>query len=584
LVEDIERDEPLAALRPLALGLGVRALHSTPLITGSGRVLGVLTVLLTRTGPPDERLRRLTDLCGGQAAALVEREQALSLARETQQRFEVALQSSSVAFTILSPVHDDDGGIVDFAWNYANPAAAALIGRPTHELVGQRIRDVLPHAWDEPGFFDRYVQVSLHGHTAEFDTMTRNPGDQRWLHVIASPLNGSVVLWFTDVTQRREEQRALQDADRRKDEFLATLAHELRNPLAPIRHAADIINDPAASEPQRQWSLTVIERQLRHMALLLDDLLDVARITRGTLPLRRERCEVRPIVEAAVETARPLFSERQHRLVLDLPDEPLWLDVDPLRIAQVLGNLLVNAGKYTPPGGQVVLSARRDAGDVVLAVTDNGKGLQPDDCERVFEMFVQLPSTDKRPQGGLGIGLALARKLMSLHGGQLDAYSAGPGLGCTFTARLPAMEADATSVTAPDVPRAHSPAPAKLPALQRILVADDNHDAADSLAMLLRLEGYDVEVAYDGSEALAAYSRFTPQVALLDMSMPGHSGAEVAAQIRRQRDGGSITLVAISGFGRQRDRELALAAGFDHHMTKPVHWGTLQALLNPFAV
>jgi PAS domain S-box-containing protein len=578
-VADIEQDESLLELQPLARALGVRSVHNTPLVAaGEGQVVGVLTVLGQAVGLPGERLMRLTDLCAAQALALIEREQALSLAREAQQRFEVALQSSSVAFSILAPVRDEAGQIVDFAWSYANPAAAALIGRSAHELRGRHILDVLPQAWDEPGFFDRYVRVVEHGDTAEFDTQTHRPGRKRWLHVIASPLNGLLVVWFADITQRREEQQALQDADRRKDEFLATLAHELRNPLAPIRHAAEIIGDPAASAAQRDWSVAVIERQLQRMALLLDDLLDVSRITRGTLPLRRERCELKAIVESAVETAHPLFSERRHSLVLALPDAPVWLDVDPLRIGQVLANLLVNAAKYTAPGGRVVLGARREGADVVIDVTDNGQGLRPEDCKRVFDMFVQLPTAKGRAQGGLGIGLALARSLMGLHGGRLEASSAGPGQGCTFKARLPAAAADARSAPLPAAPDAEAGTPPASPR-GRILIADDNRDAADSLAMLLALDGYEVQVAYDGREALARCGSFQPHVALLDMSMPEGSGAEVAASIRDQRAREPITLIAITGLGQQRDRLNALAAGFDHCLTKPVEWARLKALL-----
>lgn len=579
VVEDIEGDASLSSLRPLARALGVRAFHSTPLLAGGeGQVLGVFTVFTEAAGAPGERLMRLTDLCAGQAVALIEREHALSLARETQQRFEVALQSSVVAFTILAPVRDESGRVVDFAWSYANPAAAALIGLPVQALVGQRVLDVLPHAWDEPGFFERYLQVAEHGGTAEFDTRTHNPARQRWLHVIASPLNGSVVLWFTDITERLTEQQALHDADKRKDEFLATLAHELRNPLAPISHAADIIGDAAASDSQRHWSLQVIERQLRHMTLLLDDLLDVSRITRGTLPLRKERCELRRIVEAAVETSRPLFGQRRHRLALELPDEPMWLDVDPLRIGQVLGNMLVNAAKYTPPGGQVVLNAQREAGELVLTVTDNGVGLRTEDCERVFEMFVQLPSAQGRSQGGLGIGLALARNLMALHGGRLTAHSAGLGCGSTFTARLPSFEADVSAVVAAEESISSDAIP-NPGSGQRVLVADDNRDAADSLATLLRLEGCEVQVAYDGTEALARFMTFRPQIALLDMGMPGSSGAEVAATIRKTQEGQHVTLVAITGFGQQRDREIAVAAGFNNHLTKPVPYSQLRTLL-----
>jgi PAS domain S-box-containing protein len=424
VVTDVEEDARFSALRPLLRMLGLRAVHSTPLLAGdavtghaSGRVLGTLTVLMAAPGAPDDRLLRLTDLCAGQATALIEREVALSQARESQHRFDVALQSSSVAFTILAPVRDETGCICNFAWTYANAAAARMIGRPAHELVGRQVTEVLPKAWEEPGFFARYARVSEDGSTDEFDTCTRGPGPVRWLHVILSPLNGSVVVWFADVTQYRQQQQALEDADKRKDEFLATLAHELRNPLAPMRHAADTLSNAAASPAQQRFSLAIIERQLKHMALLLDDLLDVSRITRGTLALRRSTSALSSIVDAAVETSGPLFSSRGHSLVLALPEEPVWLDVDTLRIAQVLGNLLVNAAKYTEPGGLVRLSACVEGSEVVLAVTDNGRGLRPEETERVFGMFMQVHAAEAGVQAGLGIGLALARTLVQLHKG-----------------------------------------------------------------------------------------------------------------------------------------------------------------------
>ncbi|HEU4460059.1 MAG TPA: ATP-binding protein [Methylibium sp.] len=569
-----------AALEPLARSLGWPAPQPVPLVARERtQRLGVLVVLDAPAGP-DERARRLADLCAVQAAALIERDRALSLARDTQRRFEVALQSSAVAFTILAPVRDADGRLIDFAWTYANPQAAALIARPVEELVGRRVREVLPHAWDEPGFFERYVRVSEQGVPTEFETRSSKPGSPRWLHVIVSPLGDSLVVWFADVTQRRQEREALQDADRRKDHFLATLAHELRNPLAPIRHAVALLRHPAASEAQRDSSLAVIERQQRHMALLLDDLLDVSRVSRGTLPLRRVRTGLQGIVDTAVETARPLLDARGHALALELPGAPVLIDADPLRLAQVLGNLLVNAAKYTPPGGHVKLAARVEAGELRIDVSDDGQGLSPDDCERVFGMFTQLPANEGGPQGGLGIGLALARNLMQLHGGRLEAHSEGLGRGSTFTACLPLPARQAATVA--EAPPVLAAIPAACSAC-RVLVADDNRDAADSLALLLSIDGHEVQVAYEGQEALRRYADFRPQIALLDLDMPGRSGAEVAREIRRQQAAEPVMLVAITGYGQAGDRSSAIDAGFDHHLTKPVELARLQALMRQAA-
>jgi signal transduction histidine kinase len=371
-----------------------------------------------------------------------------------------------------------------------------------------------------------------------------------------------------------EQQNRLREADRRKDEFLATLAHELRNPLAPIRQAAMITRSEAATEAQKRRSQDIIERQVRHMALLLDDLLDVSRITRGKLELRREPTPLSVMVEATVEAARPLLEARRQTLRVELPDPDLWLDADPMRVEQVLSNLLGNAAKYGKPDGTVSLVARRDRGVAVIEVRDDGIGIPPDALESVFEMFTQLPRTDGRGAGGLGIGLALSRGLAVLHGGNLVAHSDGPNQGSTFTLTLPL-----------DTLAEHTgPAPVPVPgrvagAPRRILVADDNHDAAETLAEMLRMGGHEVTVAFDGTQALDRFRAVRPDVALLDIGMPGLTGNEVAQAIRALPEGRDAMLVAVTGWGQDRDREATGQAGFDHHLTKPVDPQRLGELL-----
>jgi PAS domain S-box-containing protein len=399
-----------------------------------------------------------------------------------------------------------------------------------------------------------------------------------------------VVLVFRDATSERAAQNALRLADRRKDEFLATLAHELRNPLAPIRQAAGLAAHPNATPEQIKWSHAVIERQTVHMARLLDDLLDVSRITRGHLEVRRARTSLKAVVEDAVETARPVIDARKHTLTVDLPATPIELDVDSLRIAQVLGNLFTNAAKYTAPGGIIRLAAERDGNSVLIRVIDNGIGLAPEDLPKIFEMFAQVKPTLDRKDSGLGIGLALSKALVQLHGGTLEGRSAGLGKGSEFSVRLP-LAAGKADAGAPAVPAAAAqpsavaaptaaPAEARPVRKMRILLADDNRDACESLEILLGIEGHEVRVAYDGERALEEIESFRPDVALLDIGMPKINGYDVAAAVRNKPWGESVRLVAVTGWGQADDRARALAAGFDAHFVKPVDVAALQEFCN----
>jgi signal transduction histidine kinase len=386
--------------------------------------------------------------------------------------------------------------------------------------------------------------------------------------------NAGRVWSIRDVTAHRQAETALRDADRRKDEFIATLAHELRNPLAPIRQAALISKAPAATEAQKRWSHDVIDRQVQYMSLLLDDLLDISRVTRGTLVLRMQPTELAAAVDVAIETARPIIDARRHVLSVDLPHEPLQFSADPLRVAQILSNLLTNAAKYTKPQGQIRLSARCDSGQLVIRVADSGVGISPENLPRVFRMFSQLHPTMDRAEGGLGIGLALAKGLVELHGGTIEAASAGLGYGSEFIVRLPVTG----NPCSPKVSCAAATAQATV-TRRRVLVADDNRDSAETLAMLLRVDGHEVVIAHDGSAALAAFASFIPDVVLLDIGMPGTNGYEVAEEIRHSQPGAHIKLIAITGWGQESDKERAFAAGFDHHLTKPVDTRQLSELL-----
>jgi signal transduction histidine kinase/ActR/RegA family two-component response regulator len=571
--EAIERHAEESILdrhRALAAERNLQGLHSVPLLSAQGEVMGVLSVMHDQPLEHCERERRLAEVCAASAAVVVERERARAAAIKNERRFSVALESSAVPFTILAPVRRSDGLIVDFTWTYLNPAAARALGREVAEVIGRSIGTVLPRAWDAPGLLARYVCVLESGEQCEFEIQTAAT-DQgvRWYNVLAAPLQGSVAVWFTNVTHRKKYEETLREADRRKDEFLATLAHELRNPLAPIRQGVRIAAATQATDAQRRWSHAIIERQVQHMSLLLDDLLDVSRIGRGTLLLRKSHELLSLVMDTAAEAARPHLEAKRHRLEKSLPPTPVILEIDPVRIAQVLGNLLTNAAKYTDPEGQILLSAQREGPDFVIRVKDNGIGLTAEQQTHIFDMFSQVPAALEQSQGGLGIGLALARGLIELHGGTIRASSAGLGHGTEVIVHLPGSCIVNDRGDGPE-PLAAPPVAAREDLKRRILIADDDVDAADSLAELLRIQGHEVHVVYDGATALATFARVDPDAVLLDLGMPNKSGLEVARAIRQQAGGQRATLIAVTGWAQERHRRLALEAGFDHHLTKPM--------------
>ena len=570
-------EQVLSAHRALARQKGFNSLYSTPLLSADGEMLGMISVLYLESHQPSEREIRLSEVCATTAAAVIERERVRAAAARNEQRFTVTLESSAVPFNILAPVRDGQGRCIDLRWDYLNPAAARTLGARVEDVTGRCVREVLPRNWETPGLLERYIGVIDRGEQHEFEVESASRKNV-WFHVIASPLHGAAAVWFADISKLKAQELELQEADRRKDEFLATLAHELRNPLAPIRQATRITRAATATDAQKQWGHDVIERQVQGMALLLDDLLDVSRITRGTLLLRKSTVTLASVIDGAVESARPHIEAKGHRLAIDVPERALMLDVDPLRVSQVIGNLLTNAAKYTDPGGRIALLARREGAQLLIRVSDNGVGLPAEQLGRLFEMFSQLPTASGRSQGGLGIGLALSRALVRLHGGEIEARSDGLGLGSEFTVRLPAS-CLAASVAAEGSDSATQAATARGATGLRILVADDNRDTAQSLQQLLRLSGHEVQLAYDGEEALAAFKRDEPDVALLDIGMPRLSGLDVARAIRSLPAGQRAIMIAITGRGQARDRRDALEAGFDHHATKPVDPAHIQDLI-----
>ncbi|WP_323140876.1 PAS domain-containing hybrid sensor histidine kinase/response regulator [Massilia phyllosphaerae] len=381
-----------------------------------------------------------------------------------------------------------------------------------------------------------------------------------------------------DLIDRLRTEQALRDADRRKDEFLATLAHELRNPLAPISNAMILLRPNGDHRRRADHLIGMVQRQVRHIVRLVDDLLEVSRITRGKIELRRTPAVLADILHAALETTRPLIEQAGHRLRADLPDEPLVLDADSVRLTQVFSNLLNNAAKYTPPGGDIALAARRVGPEVEVSVRDNGIGIPAAMLGRVFDIFVQGDRNGdgsnggNGSNGGLGIGLTMARSLVELHAGRIEARSDGPGLGSEFVVRLPLLLHTPADAPAPDT--ASAPLSGR-----RLLVVDDNRDAADSLALLLSSSGAEVRVGYGGEEALAAIAGWAPDAAIIDLGMPGIDGCQLAGMLRADLRYRGMLLVALTGWGQRADRERSRACGFDAHLTKPAEIAALTACL-----
>ena len=408
----------------------------------------------------------------------------------------------------------------------------------------------------------------------------RHDGEWRWIASRGNPRLGPAgevtgyVGSSADVTELIKSQEALREADRRKDEFLATLAHELRNPLAPIRNSLQILRLSGSSEPATEQVYEMMERQVNQMVRLVDDLLEISRITRGQIELRKEHVSLATVIQSAVEVSKPLIEDAHHDLAISLPSEPLMFEADPVRLEQIVSNLLNNAAKYTNPGGRIWLAAQRESDHVVISVRDSGIGILPDMLPLIFEMFTQIEHSTSRTQGGLGIGLTLVRSLVEMHGGKVEARSEGPGKGSEFIVRLPLGENSRSEIVR-DSMRHFGQLSSK-----RVLVVDDNRDAANSLGKLLNLAGAEARAVYNGFAALELLPTYQPGVLLVDIGMPDMDGYELARRVRRLPDCGDLTLIALTGWGQAEDRQRSQAAGFDFHLTKPADFETLQRLLD----
>ena len=483
--------------------------------------------------------------------------------RQSEEKF----RTISHAAPAIVWVTDDDGIV------FINERWTELTGQSLAEALGQGW-SAFVHPQDDERLRPYRERCRRTGepYVGEIRYRARN-GEYRW-HAFRALRSLDREQWFgcsVDVHDARQAQEALKEADRRKDEFLATLAHELRNPLAPIRNALYLLKSRPAQDPMLRAAQDMMDRQVTHMVRLIDDLLDVSRITRGKLELRREPVELARIVEIALETARPHVSQQ---LTLSLPSEPIRLDADPVRLSQVLSNLLNNAAKFTPRSGRITVSASLEGAIVVIRVRDTGVGIEPQMLPQLFQIFSQVGSPLERAKSGLGIGLSLARSLVELHGGTIEAHSEGRGKGAEFVVRLPVLLLPDPS----EVPNP-APAPSYSGAVRRVLVVDDVQDNVDSLAALLRLDGNIVETAADGLEALGKAEAFKPDLILLDLGLPNLNGYETCQLIRRKPWGKGVVIVALTGWAQDEDRRRTLSAGFDSHLVKPVDYDALRALL-----
>jgi PAS domain S-box-containing protein len=502
--------------------------------------------------------------------------------RQSEERFRQLAENVSDVFWVVEP-----GPTVA----YASPACETIWGRTLAELKDrpQRFFDAV-HPDDRARVAHSLERLLEGTSMVEEYRIIRPDGSTRWVKDRGFPIRdaaGKVVRAAgvaEDVTERirlederQDHLRQMAEDDRRKNEFLATLAHELRNPLAPIRSALTLMDGPDAdSEALR----VIVERQVATMTRLVDDLLDVSRITRGRIELRKRVVDLAEVARGAVEACRPLLDERGHTLATDFPGQPLWVEADPTRLEQVLVNLLNNAAKYTDPGGSIALVLAARGAGASIAVADNGIGIPAELLERAFDPFVQGERRLDRAQGGLGIGLGLVRRLVEMHGWSVEAGSHGSGQGSEFVIEIPELAVTPAEPAPSAAPRSPRPSNGK-PPTRRVLVVDDNQDAADTLAKLVvRLYAQDVRVAYDGTTALELARDFQPEILLLDIGLPGIDGYEVARTLRDRPESADLLLVAVTGWGQDQDRRRTAQAGFDHHLVKPVELDAIRAILD----
>jgi len=508
---------------------------------------------------------------------LSERRRAEESLRLSEERFRLLVEAvEDYAIFML----DTDGRVV--SWN---AGAERIKGYAAHEIIGKHFSAFYPEDARRKKWPEQELALARdHGRFEDEGPRLRKDGTTFWANVVISAVfeRDGTLRGFAKVTRDLTDRRrveALEDASRKTNEFLAMLAHELRNPLAPMANALKLLARAPTSDPTELWVREVLERQTGQMSRLVDDLLDVSRVTRAAMVLDRKPLDARRSLRNALDAARQWIEEGRHRLTLDIADERLEVDGDEVRLNQVFQNLLHNAAKYTPEGGEIHVAARREGEEAVISVRDSGVGMAPELVESAFEIFKQGSQSLDRPHGGLGVGLTLVQRLVQLHGGKVEARSEGPGKGSEFVVRLPLRHepaiVDAASLSQED--GKHTGAP------RRVLVVDDNQDAAHALRLLLETDGHEVMVAADGAAGLALAREHRPDVVLLDIGLPTLNGYEIAMRIRADPALKDTMLVAVTGYGQMHDRARASASGFDHHLVKPVEFRALQELLRDTA-
>ncbi len=601
-------------LKELAAQHKLRACWSTPIFSSGGSVLGTLALYYPRVHHPDAMEMQLVEIIARSAGIAIERKRGEEGLKTHSERLRLLWEAAAVLLTTEEPetliralflriaphleldvylnhMQREAGAPLElFSFAGVSPEVAGQVAKIPQDsvLCGDVAQTHEPfavsfiqssqepeHALLKSLGLRAYACVPLTADERMLGTVAF--GSRRRDHFEANEIEflRTVTIYVTVAYERLRLVRELRDADRKKDDFIALLAHELRNPLAPLRNGLAVMRIASSDAAAVARARSIMERQLSHMVRLIDDLLDISRISLNKMQLRRGRVVLSDIVASALETARPAIDNAEHQLQIELPAEPVWLDADLTRLAQVFGNLLTNAAKYTPKRGHIVLRAELDGEAVVISVEDNGIGLQPDSLRSIFGMFSQVDHSFERTTGGLGIGLALVKGLTEMHGGSVRAESPGPGQGSRFVVRLPALSELAEERVQPASTR-----PGVVKPRRRILVADDNRDAVESMATMLRLAGNEVHTAHDGVEAVERAEAIKPDVVLMDVGMPRLNGYEATRRIRSQDWGKGLVVIALTGWGQESDRRQSREAGCDDHLVKPVDFAQLDELMN----
>ncbi len=493
-----------------------------------------------------------------------------------QKRAERALYEKNKELNEVLSSITDAYVTMDRQWRFLkiNRVAAEMVfKRRAEELIGKVFWDEYPHVVGGR-FYNEYHEAFREGHPVHFEAKSLLV--DRWFETHAYPREDRIEVYLRDITERKKAEHTLREAARRKDEYLSMLAHELRNPLAPVRNAVQLLQNVALSPSDQRQTVEVIDRQIQHMSRLIEDLLDISRMTSGKVKLKKEVVSIRSVVENATNIASPVIQSKNHQFHVVLPDQELLLLIDPVRVAQILENLLTNAAKYTEPDGVIRLHVERVNGEVFFKISDTGVGIAPEMLSSIFDLFTQVDQSLDRSTGGLGIGLTLVHTLVEMHGGRVEAFSEGIGKGSTFVVRLPALQTVEASLPKDDMQDQSM----KQIRTRRLLIVDDNIDSAETLAMLLRIPGHEIQVVHDGISALKIARTYQPEVVILDIGLPQMNGYEVALKLREEAGLEKVVLIAMTGYGQEEDRRRSQEVGINHHLVKPIDFDTLQHVID----